>query len=152
GYNTRTEKKYFLLKNFCTAIMETGGKEMASPQHLKLLQESILDWNEWRENHPEILPDLNEADLSGANLIRANLSRANLSEANLSEANFSEANFSRANFSRANFSGANLSRATLVETNLTQANLTACQIYGISAWDLQLVQTKQNNLVITRKE
>jgi hypothetical protein len=32
---------------------------------------------------------------------------------------------------------------------LAQANLTDCQIYGISAWDIQLEEAKQNNLVIT---
>src|SRR2546423_1370710 len=107
---------------------------MTNQQHFKLLRESIVDWNTWREKHPEILPDLSEADLIGANLSRANLSEANLSEANLSKANLSEAN---------------LSKATLVRTNLAQANLTDCQIYGISAWDIQLEEAKQNNLVIT---
>src|SRR6266568_4756666 len=103
--------------------------------------------------------DLSFANLSEANLYRANLSIANLSEANLSEADLSDANLSGAdlsfaNLSEANLSGAdlsfaNLSRATLVRTNLAQANLTDCQIYGISAWDIQLKEAKQNNLVIT---
>ncbi len=92
---------------------------MKNQQHLVLLQRSIDDWNEWRGNHSQILPDLSGADLSGADLSGADLS------------------------------GADLSRATLVRTNLTQANLTGCQIYGLSAWDLQLEEAKQNNLVIT---
>src|SRR6266700_1594033 len=97
---------------------------------------------------------LSGASLSEANLTRANLSRARLSFANLSEANLSGADLSFANLSEANLSGAdlsfaNLSRATLVRTNLAQANLTDCQIYGISAWDIQLKEAKQNNLVIT---
>src|SRR6266704_56221 len=98
--------------------------------------------------------NLSYASLSGASLSEANLTRANLSRARLSFANLSEANLYRANLSRANLNGAdlsfaNLSRATLVRTNLAQANLTDCQIYGISAWDIQLKEAKQNNLVIT---
>src|SRR6266702_2943692 len=97
---------------------------------------------------------LSEANLTRANLSRARLSFAHLSVANLSNANLSFANLSFANLSEANLSGAdlsfaNLSRATLVRTNLAQANLTDCQIYGISAWDIQLKEAKQNNLVIT---
>src|SRR6266704_1064019 len=93
--------------------------------------------------------NLNGAHLSEAHLTIANLSLANLSLANLSLANLSDANLSFANLSDANLSGADLSRATLVRTNLAQANLTDCQIYGISAWDIQLKEAKQNNLVIT---
>src|SRR6266704_1755366 len=95
--------------------------------------------------------NLSYASLSGASLSEANLTRANLSRARLSFANLSEANLYRANLSGADLSFANLSRATLVRTNLAQANLTDCQIYGISAWDIQLKEAKQNNLVITHE-
>ena len=107
--------------------------------------------------------DLSEANLSGANLSGANLSRANLSGADLSGANLSGANLSGANLSGANLSEANLSganlrganlreRLALVDTNLTDADLTGCRIYGVSAWDLKLEGTKQQNLVITRED
>src|SRR6266702_599253 len=93
--------------------------------------------------------NLSRANLNGAHLSEAHLTIANLSLANLSLANLSFANLSEANLSGADLSFANLSRATLVRTNLAQANLTDCQIYGISAWDIQLKEAKQNNLVIT---
>jgi hypothetical protein len=103
-----------------------------------------------------------EADLSGAQLSKANLSKAqlleaDLSDANLSEAILSEANLSRTGLTRANLSGAeitgaNLSRAILVETILTKATLTGCLVYGIAAWDVQLEEAKQDNLVITLPE
>ena len=38
----------------------------------------------------------------------------------------------------------------LLDTDLTGADLTGCRIYGVSAWDLKLERTKQQNLVITR--
>jgi hypothetical protein len=46
-------------------------------------------------------------------------------------------------------SGADLQRAILVFTGLAGADLTACRIHGISAWNLNLERTKQQNLVIT---
>jgi hypothetical protein len=36
-----------------------------------------------------------------------------------------------------------------VRTDLTGADLTGCRIYGVSAWELTLETTKQQNLVIT---
>jgi hypothetical protein len=36
---------------------------MANPEHLKILERGVDAWNEWRKEHPEIVPDLSEADL-----------------------------------------------------------------------------------------
>jgi uncharacterized protein YjbI with pentapeptide repeats len=76
---------------------------------------------------------------SGANLSGAILRLANLSGADLSRTNLSGADLREANFSWANLSGANLSRA----------DLTGCFVYATSAWDIQLEETIQANLVIT---
>jgi Pentapeptide repeats (8 copies) len=81
--------------------------------------------------------ELSGADLSGADVRGANLERAHLTEANLAEANLA---------------GASFERATLVDTNLTGADLAGCRIYGVSAWGLKLERSKQQNLVITRKD
>lgn len=152
---------------------------MANQKHLERIMQGTDVWNSWREQHPEIQPDLfgaylAEANLSGAdlrgtnlggaflsdtNLSRANLFRANLfraclykatlSGANLSEAILNGAYLYQANFSGANLSGANLSGATLVDTNLTNALLKDCNVYGISVWDAQLDGAEQLNLTIT---
>ena len=60
---------------------------MANPEHLAKLKEGVGEWNRWREEYPDIIPDLSGADLSQAHLNQANFSEANFSEANLSEAN-----------------------------------------------------------------
>src|SRR5258705_547515 len=69
---------------------------MANEEHLRLLKQRIEGWNKWREQHPELLPDLSfaglsEANLSGTNLSRTNFSRTNFSRANLNRAIFKEA-------------------------------------------------------------
>ena len=51
---------------------------MANPKHLNLLKQGVEVWNRWREQNPEIRPDLTQADLREANLGLANLSGADL--------------------------------------------------------------------------
>ena len=122
---------------------------MANPDHLKILQQGVEVWNDWRTKEPLVLPDLHEAnlgkaDLGDANLSEANLIRANLREARLIGATLSEANlsgadlrkaqclgtsFREANLSKANLNAADLSMAHLVEANLGGANLGLAQLY-----------------------
>jgi hypothetical protein len=125
---------------------------MANPEHLDILKQGVEMWNQWRKDHADILPDLNEADLSGADLSGANLGEADLRVANLSGADLSEATLCRADLSGADLSGADLEGAMLVKTNFTKATLTNCHIYGIAAWSVELKGAKQNNLVITHED
>ncbi|HWX34945.1 MAG TPA: pentapeptide repeat-containing protein [Steroidobacteraceae bacterium] len=119
-----------------------------------------------------IVANLGGANLRGANLTRANLrgadlrgadlrgphfagegltdlSDANLMDANLGGANLDGAILSRADLRGANLGGADLEHAAVVDTFLSGADLTGCRIYGISAWNLKLEATKQQNLIVT---
>ena len=62
---------------------------MANEEHLKILKQGVKAWNLWREENPNISPDLSGAYLSGADLSRANLIGADLSVADLRGANLS---------------------------------------------------------------
>jgi len=73
--------------------------------------------------------DLQQRRLSGETLTGATLTEADLHEADLARAD--------------------LTGALLLETNFEGADLTGCFIYGISAWNLKLAETKQLNIVIT---
>ena len=68
---------------------------MANPEHVKILKQGVEVWNRWREERPDIVPDLSQAVLQGTKLSGANLSRAKLSEADLSWTNLSGANLSK---------------------------------------------------------
>lgn len=107
--------------------------------------------------------DLRRADLWGANLIEANLDRAILSnaklitadldgasliEANLRGTDLSAASLLNANCTSANFSYTDLSLACLVRANLRGATLEGCEVYGVSAWDVNLEEAVQSGLVI----
>jgi pentapeptide repeat protein len=126
---------------------------MANPEHLQILEQGVEAWNQWREQHPDISPDLAEADLYGADLDMANFSRANLSKANLrgatlDMADFSEANLSEANLYGANFRGAALDMAvlrgaTLYTADLDMADLNTADLRGAS---LSLASLEKANL------
>jgi hypothetical protein len=98
---------------------------MADEAHLSQLKQGVEAWNQWRAANHAIRPDLSGARLSGAAVRRANLTAVNLS-------------------------GASLRAAVLVETNLERANLTGCSVYGLAAWNVNLVEAQQSDLVITR--
>lgn len=145
---------------------------MRNPTHLMhLKQRGIESWNRWRQDHPEIRPDLSAAylcasslaainlsqaqlrqadlysadlwgaDLSGADVQAANLSSANLSSANLAQANFAEADLIGANLAQADLAGANLCRANLSMTNLAGANLSGANLTEANLKGARLTHT-----------
>lgn len=95
--------------------------------------------------------DMREADISNAVLSDANLHEAILRRANLRETNLEKAVLTEADLVQADLHGADLSRALLVEANLANANITHCRVYGVSAWDVKLDNTRQSDLIITSK-
>jgi hypothetical protein len=104
---------------------------MANPEHLSKLGEGIEAWNQWRKEHPDVVPNLSDAELSGGNLSAAKLQQANLSGANLSGANLSAANIS----------AANLSKASLIRVNLSSAELNNADMYQVRLLETVLGDT-----------
>ncbi len=130
---------------------------MANEEQLKILQQGVEVWNQWREEHPEEEIDLREANLHEGNLSEANLRWANLNEANLRGVNLCEADLSGANLSgadlgwanlrwanlnEANLRGVNLNGVTIMEANLKHATLTGVCLYGTGRdnWSIKGVQ------------
>lgn len=95
---------------------------MAYKQHLDILKQGVLAWDEWRLQFGG-RPDLSEADLQGADLIGANLRDADLRGANLSDADLRDGHLSRADIRGADLSGADLRGADLTLANLENAIL-----------------------------
>lgn len=98
--------------------------------------------------------DIDAADFRGTNLYGVDLCNRNLRglnfiEANLKEVDLNGADLREANLSDADLSHTNLNRCSLVNANLSSAKLVDCSIYGISAWDVQLQGTIQENLNIS---
>jgi uncharacterized protein YjbI with pentapeptide repeats len=115
---------------------------MANQEHLDILEQGVKIWNQWREEHPEFVPDLKEASLKEKNLKEVNFTKADLQKANLKGADLTKANLRGADLSYAILwdtilSEAVLNDAILVESylygaNLTKANLTKALLF--KAW------------------
>ena len=41
------------------------GASMANDEHVALLKQGVAAWNAWREENPNIHPDLRESNISG---------------------------------------------------------------------------------------
>jgi uncharacterized protein YjbI with pentapeptide repeats len=95
---------------------------------------------------------LPHANLRNAHLWSCNLLSANLQQADLSNANLRWTNLRWADFTDAILSHAQLGGAIMNQTNLTRADLTGSFVHGLSAWDVILDGTIQNDLVITDVE
>ncbi len=96
---------------------------MANPEHLKILKQGVDVWNRWREDNPDIKPDLFGVGLDRKNLSKINFSKANLRRTLLNETKLIEANLKRAIISDVNLIGSNLKHADLSGANLEKANL-----------------------------
>jgi uncharacterized protein YjbI with pentapeptide repeats len=111
---------------------------MANPEHLALLMDSVEAWNAWRQQNPDVRPDLRDAnlrwcDLAGADLHGADLDHAILCHANLTGANLVHAwcwsanlgytNLSNADLTRSIFETAHFENAILIDARMDDAQL-----------------------------
>lgn len=130
----------------------------------------VEEWNEWRRKNRHIKPCLDNEDLRGLNLSYANFREASLQHTDLSFCDLVETDFVRSNLQRAIFIesllyGALLDQAdlrnanlrnstlwwiTLVETNLAGADISGSRVYGVSPWRVDLTDTIQNQLDVSR--
>jgi hypothetical protein len=92
---------------------------MANEEHLEILRQGVEVWNRWREENPNIRPDLRGADLGGAHLFGADLREADLRGADLI----------KADLSGADLRGANLILAILILADLRGADLRGADLF-----------------------
>lgn len=96
-----------------------GGVYNQTMDHQLVLRQGPGEWNGWRRNNPNVVPDLGATDLSGLVLDRANLDDAVLFEAVLANASFVGASLRRAVLQGADLRGANLRSADLSDADLS---------------------------------
>ncbi|MBZ4218968.1 MAG: pentapeptide repeat-containing protein [Chlorobium sp.] len=102
---------------------------MANSEHLKLLKEGVATWNIWRQENPEIHPDLQEAPLATLDLRGANLAEADLGGANLAKTNLAGANLAEADLRGTDLRGTDLSRSNLAGVNFSKSTIDIFTIY-----------------------
>src|ERR1044072_7882800 len=145
---------------------------MANEEHLAILKQGVEKRNKWRDENPEIRPDLSGTYLDGKNLSYADLRGADLSYAHLRGANFRgadliyarfiyallndaylrgaslmEANFSGASLQNADFTDAVIGRTMFAETNLSLAQgLNSIEHYGPSEISISTLYKSAGNI------
>lgn len=106
---------------------------MANDDHIALLKKGVDAWNAWRQENPDIRPDLRRARLRAANLSSADrkggyIKYPDFRRMDLRGANPSGADLRFANLSGADLSEGNLSRTSLIGAILSEANLTGAEL------------------------
>ncbi len=103
---------------------------MANPEHLEQLKKGVKSWNAWREENPNIKPDLNEISLTNLDLKKANLQNIDLSKSNLNQVILHYADLRQANLSNVKFDSVTLINADLSNANLNNAKFTKTTFYN----------------------
>jgi uncharacterized protein YjbI with pentapeptide repeats len=150
---------------------------MANEEHLKILKQGIEKWNNWREENPEIIPDLSGISLAdfhhlvivnqspnAVNFTRGNFSKVNLSgvdfrmisrrgcySAHVSfiEADLSEAKLQGAKLHDAVLRGANLIAAELIRADLRRAKLQGANLSRADLSDARLPNAYLTGAILT---
>lgn len=124
---------------------------MANQEHLNILKQGVEFWNAWRQENPEIQPDLSRADLQGADLKYVDFRDTNLQEARCDEADFDKARMDRARLYLANLRRANLYRTICIGADMREAILRGADLVraDLSDADLRKADLKWVKLGLT---
>lgn len=138
---------------------------MANPEHLAILKQGVEVWNRWRATHPEVIPDLDEADLRSMGFGRINFGCCRMPEVDLRDSNCYGASFIGARLMNSDLRGADLTEADFVEavlqdslldgaalafSDLTMADLTGVELYGTDLEGAVLAGTDFSKAVFGR--
>ena len=121
---------------------------MANPEHLAILNRGVKHWNEWRTEHTDVTPDLNEVNLRGANLEGADLGAAKFWRANFRWANLRLATLSKGDFHGADFVCSDLYMARLVSANLCETDFWGANLAISSLRGADLSRSKLANAIL----
>ena len=106
---------------------------MADAEQLAVLDEGAAAWNSWREDRPDVRPDLSAASLRGRDLAGVDLTSASLTGADFTGANLEGADLSAAEVRDASFREANLASAELASAQgLLSRQLAAARLENAS--------------------
>lgn len=125
---------------------------MANPEHLAILKQGVEVWNNWRQEMPDVMPNLRGSDLQFGNLTNANFSRTDLQEADLSHAKLAFSDFRQANLAYAVLSYSDLGNVNLRQADLTNANLSGSRLARAHLSGTRLIWTNLGKTDFSRAE
>jgi uncharacterized protein YjbI with pentapeptide repeats len=129
---------------------------MANQEHVDILRQGLIVWNDWRRANPTIRPDLRKAQLNGIDLtnyrifyqepyvdpetVERDRYTINFSDVDLREASLRKAHLLCADLSGADLRYSNLEKAFLREASIYRADLT-----GARCSEVDLIEAGLNN-------
>lgn len=125
---------------------------MANQEHLDILKQGVETWNQWRQEHLDILPDLKDAKLSNVNLRGADLSGANLIRADLNRVILNRATLIKSKLNYANLSDAELKDTVLLGADLSDATLHRAIFRDTDLSNTRLLFTDFTDAILTRAD
>jgi len=96
---------------------------MANPEHIEILKQGVEHWNKWRDENPEIEPDLSGVDFQKVYTIS---SKSEIID--LSGSNFNKVDLTRAYIGRTNLSNSSLIGITTFESQRNIDSLVLSQL------------------------
>jgi uncharacterized protein YjbI with pentapeptide repeats len=128
---------------------------LTNPEHASLIRRNVTDWNAWRQQYPEVRPDLRGAELRGLNLDGADLRATDLREADLTNTSLLSVDLSQADLRWSILLQANLNKvkahfaqfdeASGFEATMIQADLTSASLCNVN-----LNGTNLNSAILTK--
>jgi hypothetical protein len=121
----------------------TAGGPMANPEHLAILKQGVEVWNRWREENPDVDPDLTgeafqherwpqinllSAHLANVHLVDVHLDGADLTDCTLINSELIAVSFRNATLITANLSATRLFRTDFTGADMSDADLTLALI------------------------
>ncbi len=103
---------------------------MADSEHVSKVKEGAAAWNRWREDEPDVMPDLGWANLNGLDLRGAVFAKSSLKLAFCKGCSMVGADFSGANMRGANLEGCDLRGAVFRDANLEGAHMLGADLTG----------------------
>ena len=103
---------------------------MADSEHVSKVKEGMVAWNRWREEEPDVIPDLGWANLNGINLDGAVFTKSTLKLAFCRGCSMVGADFSEANMRGVNLEGCDLRGAVFRGANLEGAHMLGADLTG----------------------
>jgi hypothetical protein len=96
---------------------------MSFIDHVKILKQGVKTWNKWREDNPDIIPQLSKIDFGDEFSFTPSLEGINLSSAYLESSNLFSLTLDSANLERAHLQNVNCYGASFKNVNFNSANL-----------------------------
>lgn len=121
---------------------------MANEEHLKILKKGVKVWNRWREDKPEIAPNLSSTRLRDLNLKGANLISSNFTDTAIVRCNLSNAALNNTMLFRTIFQGVRLDSANLHDSELNSINFKSGSLEKANLEDTAIFKTIFDNVIL----